>query len=238
MDFAQINGMNNRNFTAICAALLMCAFLIVFYVSPKIAKSTVAFADHTSKKVVYLTFDDGPSDRVTPRILDILKEEQVKATFFIVGKNAETRKYLVKREIDEGHSVGVHSYSHIYKEIYSSAESLLKDIDKCNEVIKEVSGKRTSLYRFPGGSYGLSTSLIDAVTEHGMKYFDWNASTRDAELFQATPDQLYKAAVSTQKDDENIILLSHDTTNKTATIDALKLIISHYKALGYAFSAL
>ena len=71
-----------------------------------------------------------------------------------------------------------------------------------------------------------------------MKYFDWNASTRDAELFQATPDQLYKAAVTTQCDEENIILLSHDTTNKTATIDALKLIISHYKALGYAFSAL
>ena len=79
---------------------------------------------------------------------------------------------------------------------------------------------------------------MNAVTEHGMKYFAWNASTRDAELCEATPDQLYRAAVSTQKDDENIILLSHDTTNKTATVDALKLIISHYKSLGYAFSTL
>lgn len=230
--------MNNRNFTAICAALLMCAVLIVFYVSPKIARSNVAFAETATKKIVYLTFDDGPSDRVTPKILDVLKENNVKATFFIVGKNAEKRKYLVKREIEEGHSVGVHSYSHVYSEIYASTESLLNDIDKCNRIIGEVAGKPSALYRFPGGSYGLSASFIDAVTEHGMKYYDWNSSTRDAELFNATPDQLYKAAVTTQKDDSNIILLSHDTTNKTATVDALKLIIEHYKSLGYAFSAL
>ncbi len=216
----------------------MCAVLIVFYVSPKIAKSTVAFAQTDAKKIVYLTFDDGPSDRVTPKILDVLKEENVKATFFIVGIHAETRKYLIKREIDEGHSVGVHSYSHVYRDIYSSPENLLKDIDKCNKIIKEVSGKPSTLYRFPGGSHGLSASLIDAVTQHGLKYFDWNASTRDAEIYKATPQQLFKFAVSTAKDEENIILLSHDTTNKTTTVDALKLIIDHYKSLGYSFAAL
>ncbi|MDE7083582.1 MAG: polysaccharide deacetylase [Clostridia bacterium] len=230
--------MNNRNFTAICAALLMCAFLIVFYVSPKIAKSTVAFAETNSEKVIYLTFDDGPSDRVTPKILDVLKEEGVKATFFIVGKNAETRKYLIKREIDEGHSVGVHSYSHVYREIYSSPENLINDIDRCNKIIKEVAGKPTTLYRFPGGSYGLSTSLVNAVTNHGMKYYDWNASTRDAEIYKATPEQLFQSAVNTPKYDEDIILLAHDTTNKTATADALKSIIEHFKSLDYVFAAL
>ncbi len=230
--------MNNRNFTAICAALLMCAFLIVFYFSPKIARNTVAFAETETKKTVYLTFDDGPSDRVTPKILDVLKEENVKATFFIVGVNAETRKYLIKREIDDGHSVGVHSYSHIYREIYSSPESLIKDIDKCNKVIEEVAGKPSALYRFPGGSYGLSPAFIDAVTKHGMKYYDWNASTRDAEIYQATPEQLYEQAITTPIDRKNIILLSHDTTNKTATVDALKMIIGHYKSLGYSFDAL
>lgn len=230
--------MNNRNFTAICAALLMCAFLIVFYVSPKIAKSTVAFAEADANRVVYLTFDDGPSDRVTPKILDVLKNEKVKATFFIVGKNAETRKYLVKREIDEGHSVGVHSYSHVYSQIYASTESLIEDIDKCNKIIREITGKPSGIYRFPGGSHGLSASLLNAVTEHGMRYYDWNASTRDAEIFNATPNQLFKSAVNTQKDDEKIILLSHDTTNKLATVEALKLIIAHYKSLGYSFGTL
>lgn len=230
--------MNNRNFTAICAALLMCAFLIVFYVSPKIAKSTVTFADTSTQKVIYLTFDDGPSDRVTPRILDVLKEENVKATFFIVGRNAETRKNLIKREIDEGHSVGVHSYSHVYKDIYASTENLLNDIDKCNKIIKEITGKPTKLYRFPGGSHRLSAELIEAVKNHGMEYYDWNASTRDAELYNATPDDLYRTAVNTATSDKSIIILSHDTTNKTATVEALKLIIKHYKQLGYAFSAL
>lgn len=238
MASAQNSGMNNRNFTAICAALLMCAFLIVFYVSPKIAKSTVTFAEASTQKVVYLTFDDGPSDRVTPRILDVLKEENVKATFFIVGRNAETRKNLIKRETDEGHSVGVHSYSHVYKDIYASTESLLNDIDKCNKIIKEITGKPTKLYRFPGGSHGLSSELIEAVKSHGMEYYDWNASTRDAELLDATPDELYRTAVNTATSDKSIIILSHDTTNKTATVEALKLIIKHYKERGYAFSAL
>ena len=235
---AQNNGMNNRNFTAICAALLMCAFLIVFYVSPKIAKSTVTFADAATQKVIYLTFDDGPSDRVTPRILDVLKEENVKATFFIVGKNAETRKKIIKREIDEGHSVGVHSYSHVYKDIYASTESLLKDIDKCNKIIKEIAGKPTKLYRFPGGSHGISAEFIEAVQNHGMKYYDWNSSTRDAELYNASPEELFKTAVNTATSEKSIIILAHDTTNKTATVDALKLIIKHYRQLGYAFSTL
>ena len=158
----------NRNFTAICAALLMCAILIVFYVSPKMGKGTVGFAENYTEnsaetisggadsgtgKLIYLTFDDGPSDRVTPKILDVLKEESVKATFFIVGKHAETRKYLIKREFEEGHTVAVHSYSHKYDEIYADKSSLLKDIDKCNALIKEITGKPTNLYRLPGGSF-------------------------------------------------------------------------------------
>ena len=102
----------NRNFTAICAALLMCAILIVFVGGMAFGKSAVSFADDRSGKTIYLTFDDGPSDRVTPKILDVLKEENVKATFFIIGKNAETRKYLIKREIEVGHTVAVHNYSH------------------------------------------------------------------------------------------------------------------------------
>ncbi len=231
----QINGMN-RNFTALCAAFLLCAILIVFY-SGIALKNDVSFADGKCEKVIYLTFDDGPSDRVTPRILDVLKQENVKATFFIVGKNAEIRQNIIKREVEEGHSVGVHSYSHEYRKIYASPEKLIDDIDKCNDVIYNITGKRSTLYRFPGGSFGLSNSLISAVTMHGMRYVDWNASTRDAELNSPTPQQLLKAALSTPSNKQNIVLLAHDTTTKSATANALTSIIRHYKQEGYTFAA-
>lgn len=228
----------NKNLTAICAALLMCAIMIVFYGSLAFSKSTFSLADDTAepKKVIYLTFDDGPSDRVTPKILDVLKDENVKATFFVVGKNAVLRKNIIKREVDEGHSVGVHSYSHDYKEIYSSCESLLKDVDRCNELIREITGKKSSIYRFPGGSYGLDYKFVSAVTAHGMRYIDWNASTRDAEIYGATPEQLFEAAINTPACRERIVLLAHDTTNKTATAEALRDIIKYYKRNNYVFA--
>lgn len=187
------------------------------------------------QKCVYLTFDDGPSDRVTPLILDVLKEENVKATFFIVGKMAERRKYLIKREADEGHTVAVHSYSHVYKDIYSSAEKLLSDIDKCNALIEEVTGRKSTVYRFPGGSFWVKKELINAVAKHGMRYIDWNASTRDAELINPTPDELLNAAINTPANRDHIVMLSHDTTDKISTAKALKSIIKYYKDKDYVF---
>lgn len=226
----------NRNFTAICAALLMCAILIVFYGGTVLSKNN-AFADYGDEKVIYLTFDDGPSDRVTPKILDILKKEKVKATFFVIGRNAALRKSLLKREMDEGHSIGVHSFSHNYGKIYSSPESLIKDINDCNEVIKCVTGKYTSLYRFPGGSFGLSSSLVDAVSAHGMKYINWNASFRDSEIFSPTPQQLANAAKSTVSNPKKVVMLAHDATDKTATAEALPEVIAYFKNKGYEFKA-
>ncbi len=228
----------NRNFTAICAAMLMCAILIVFIGSVSLNKNELSFADAAQQKEIYLTFDDGPSDRVTPKILDILKEENVKATFFIVGKSAEKRKTLLKREFDEGHSIGVHSYTHRYKEIYASPQSLIKDIDRCNELIKEVCGKKAALYRFPGGSYGLSSRLVSAVSAHGMKYVDWNASFRDSEILSPSPEQLVTAAKSTVANPKKIVMLAHDSTDKSATAEALKSVIMHFKNEGYIFKAL
>lgn len=225
----------NKNFTALCAAML--AFAVMLFVCAGYISESKKFALADDGKSVYLTFDDGPSDRVTPKILDVLKEENVKATFFIVGVNAETRKPLIKREFDEGHTVAVHSYTHKYKDIYSSAESLLKDIDKCNEVIKNVTGEYSKLYRFPGGSFGLKQELISAVREHGMKYIDWNASCRDAELINPTPRQLLNAAVSTSANQKKVVLLLHDSTTKNSTVEALKCIIKHFKDGGYDFKA-
>ncbi|MDE7086867.1 MAG: polysaccharide deacetylase family protein, partial [Clostridia bacterium] len=155
----------------------------------------------------------------------------------IVGKMAERRKYLIEREYAEGHTVAVHSYSHVYKDIYSSAENLIKDIDKCNALIKEITGEYASAYRFPGGSFCLKEEFIEAVTKHGMRYIDWNASTCDAEIINPTPDDLFKAAINTPANREHIVLLSHDTTDKTATAQALKTIIKYYKEKGYVFES-
>lgn len=193
-----------------------------------------SFAE-SEEKEIYLTFDDGPSDRVTPKILDILKDEGVSATFFIVGEHARTRKYLIKREHDEGHCVAVHSYTHKYEDIYSSPNALIKDIDACNDVIEEVIGTRSRIYRFPGGSFTVKADLLAHVISKGMKYVDWNASTRDAEIANPTPYELYKAAIETPAYRQKIILLSHDSTDKLAVVYALKDIIRHYKEQGYIF---
>lgn len=225
----------NRNFTAFCAAFLAFAIMMVFFGTVYNNKKAVA-EEADSVRTVYLTFDDGPSDRVTPKILKILSEENVRATFFIVGRQAETRKGIVKSAFDDGHTIAVHSYSHVYKNIYSSVNALIEDIDKCNKLIKEVTGKYSYLYRFPGGSYGLPNHFVSAVTNHGLRYVDWNASTLDAEM-DATPEQILENCISTSANTENVVLLAHDSTTKTATAQALKMVIEYYKGNGYVFRA-
>lgn len=223
----------NRNYHAYCAILL--AFALILITCSQFFKENVSFAETNAKRTVYLTFDDGPSDRVTPKILDVLKEENVKATFFIVGSAAEKRKYILEREFAEGHTVAVHSYSHKYNEIYSSPKNLLADIDKCNEVIKSVTGSYSTVYRFPGGSYGLSDRLVSAVKDKGMKYVDWNASIRDAEYYSAPTEILYNSAVDTSKGHDTVVLLAHDSTTKITTAEALKSIIQYFKSQNYVF---
>ncbi|MDE7075833.1 MAG: polysaccharide deacetylase [Clostridia bacterium] len=225
----------NRKNTVICAFMLLFVLVATQFLNiTQLVKPRIALAEEP-QKCVYLTFDDGPSDKVTPKILDVLKEENVKATFFIVGKLAERRKYLIEREFNEGHTVAVHSYSHVYRDIYSSAEKLLEDIDRCNELIREVTGEYAAVYRFPGGSFGLNPDFINAVTAHGMRYVDWNASLRDAEICNATPDDLFKAAIDTPANRDHIVMLAHDTTDKTVTAQALKSVIKYYKNRGYVF---
>ena len=189
-------------------------------------------------KTVYLTFDDGPSDRVTPLILDVLKRNNVKATFFIIGRQAEIRPYLLEREIAEGHTVAVHSYTHDYGQIYKSASALEKDVEKCNDVIEKVVGARSKLYRFPGGSFNVPTALKGKIRDMGYKYVDWNACTGDAEIVNPTPAQLFKRTVETTKKSGNVILLAHDGTMHLATANALDGIIKYYKNNGYLFDCL
>lgn len=233
----------NRKFCAFLAFVFVCLTAMFLFSTEKNGRGKevnafISLAEENDYKVksVYLTFDDGPSDRVTPKILDVLKEEGVKATFFIIGQQAEFRKPLVKRAFDEGHTIAVHSYTHEYGEIYSSPKSLIEDVENCNKIIEEITGVRSYIYRFPGGSFGIKQELINAVTGQGYRYVDWNASTRDAEIWCATPEQIYQAAINSSADRQNVVLLAHDSTKKTTTAQALKDIIRYYKQNGYVFA--
>ncbi len=232
---AQDNDMN-RKLIAICAFTLTLVFAVWQFAHFNTeAKSCFSFADNAETKVVYLTFDDGPTDRVTPKILDVLDEEDVKATFFIIGRNAERRKYLINREFRSGHTVAVHSYTHRYDEIYRDKQSLLKDIADCNAVIRSVTGKNSNIYRFPGGSFNATPELVDCVVQSGFRYVDWNAGLCDAEIPNATAEMLYRAAVATSEGINHVVMLAHDSTDKINTPAALKMVIKYFKDKGFAF---
>ena len=186
---------------------------------------------------IYLTFDDGPTDSTTPKVLDVLKKEHVRATFFVVGRQIKGREKILKRTAEEGHSIGIHTYSHRYDEIYADKAALLKDIEKCRGAIKKVlPDYNKNLYRFPGGSF-LCPSLREAVTRAGYRYYDWNASAGDAEG-RYTAKQLFENAIRTSEGKTTVILLMHDGVGYKNTVRALPEIIRRFKNEGYVFKTL
>lgn len=226
----------NRKISVFTAFMIIFSAILIHYFGlvNESLQMKISYAEQ-QPKCVYLTFDDGPSSRVTPKILDTLEAEGVKATFFVVGRNAEGREDIVKRAAEEGHTIGVHSYSHDYGSIYSSPSALLSDIEKCNDVIERVTGKRSEVYRFPGGSFGIKDELTAAVKRAGYRYEDWNASLRDAEIAGASPDRLFEEAVRSSAGKTKVVLLCHDSTDKTSTASALTDIICYFRGEGYKF---
>lgn len=192
-------------------------------------------------KTVYLTFDDGPSS-YTPQILDTLDKYGVKATFFV--KNGGKYNYVMKDIVNRGHSIGLHTYTHDYKKIYSSDTAYFNDLNNISDLVYEQTGVRTKIMRFPGGasntvskkhSKGIMTRLSKSVTEQGYVYFDWNCSNGDADGANTVQKQLnfcsqYPKSAST------VIVLMHDT--KSTTRDALPKIIEYYQSCGFKFGVL
>ena len=214
--------------------------LLVFFIIPTGCKKdrNIPTPVPPDPKIVYLTFDDGPSP-VTPQILEILAKNDILATFFVVGTNVERYPEILKQTILAGHSIGIHSYSHKYKEIYQNGQTLAKDIDLCLRAIKKVqSDFTTNLYRFPGGSFNLSQELKEQVKSLGYNYYDWNASSLDAELKNYDYQDLINACITTSCNRDKIILLSHDSSTKTRTAQALQGIIDYFKSQNYIFKPL
>ena len=194
-----------------------------------------AFTYAAEEKIVYLTFDDGPSTLVTERVLDTLKEENIKATFFIVGKNIAGRESTLRRIAAEGHTLGVHSDTHVYSDIYASKETFLRDVDRCAERIIEVTGVTPRYYRFPGGGLGHEKEYAPLLAQKGYRVKGWNAVCGDGETAGANADMLVAKAASTAKGRRSVVLLCHDAAGHFATADALPRIIAHFREEGYVF---
>ena len=204
------------------------------YVKP--AKET-----KTVPNTVYLTFDDGPSAR-TAEILDILKQEDVKATFFIIGKEGSKEKDIMKRIVDEGHTLGIHTYSHVYTDIYDSVENYLADFNLTFELIYDTTGEKPEVFRFPGGSINKYSALnyeeiIAEMTRRGFTYYDWNASSGDATPVSSS-NSVYSNSIKSCGDKDRVILLMHDSVSKYYTVAALPAVIEYYKSKGFRFDSL
>lgn len=192
------------------------------------------------EKMVYLTFDDGPSPR-TAEILDILKKHDVKATFFVIKTKDEYVAYM-KRALEEGHSLGVHSYSHKYKEIYASTDAFLADFTRCYNYIYENTGYSPTIYRFPGGSVNNHNAatrmeIAQEMARRGYIYFDWNVESNDS-TSKISSDSIYNNVINGCKGKKRAVIIMHDSSGKTATVRALDKIITTLKADGWQFAPL
>ena len=204
------------------------------------------------KKVAYLTFDDGPSTEVTQQILETLKFNNIKATFFVLGSNVEKsniQKELLKEMVIEGHAIGNHGYCHDYSILYPSRVAnptvIVNDMKKSEYVMRSVLGDdfRTSVIRLPGGHMSWNTKMLDPVLEeNGYSYIDWNTLNGDAEGNDRTVEQLVNRLKGTIRDlaenDDVLVILMHDTNAKKTTSQSLQEIIDYLKSLGYEFRTL
>lgn len=184
---------------------------------------------------VYLTFDDGPSI-YTDEILDILAEYDVKATFFVVGKEDEASKEALKRIVEEGHTLGMHSYSHKYSELYESVDAFLEDFDRLQAFLYETTGVKSTCYRFPGGSSNTVSAvsmqdLADALRERGVEFYDWNISSGDGTGRKLSEATLVKNSTEDISRYSTVIVLMHDSAEKHATVEALPEIIETIQAM-------
>ena len=192
----------------------------------------------SSGKKVYLTFDDGPSSN-TDQILDILKDYDVKATFFVVGKTDERSVKAYQRIVEEGHTLAMHSYSHKYDEIYESKEAFARDLNSLQEYLYETTGVWPRIYRFPGGSSNTVSKvdmqeLIEYLTDIGITYFDWNVAPGDAVSRTLPAETIVNNCLSGIEKQKESVILMHDASNKGTTIEALPQIIEAIQEQGDA----
>lgn len=193
-------------------------------------------------KRVFLTFDDGPSETVTPKILEILDKYDIKATFFVLGCNVKSHPEIVKQAYETGHYIANHGYSHKYSKIYKSADTVLQEYNKTESAIRDAIGDSTyssHLFRFPGGSKGgpyedIKSKARKKLNEDGIAYLDWSALTYDAEGAD-TKEEIMSNLKETMNGWNNVVILMHDAPDKEITYKTLEDVIKYLQEKGYAF---
>ena len=195
--------------------------------------------------VIYLTFDDGPSTSITPKLLDILKAKGVKATFFVINHD-NSLNYLIKREHSEGHTVALHSYTHNYSKVYASVNAFWNEFNKISDKVYNITGYRSKFIRFPGGSSntvsrryskGIMSTLVKDVVNKGYKYYDWNVGSGDAGDV-SNKEGVYKNVINGLSKKRINMVLMHDYENNYKTLNAISDIIDYGKKNNYEFRAI
>jgi len=203
----------------------------------RVKPETLAGKKKPEQPTVYLTFDDGPS-KLTPEVLDILAEEEVKGTFFVIGQLVEEQKELTRRIAEEGHALGNHTYNHVYKELYGSFSEFWKQVQKAEEVLEAAAGVKPTLFRAPGGTHmNFDSIYFYQMEQAGYSIFDWNVDSGDAKRRGVPAEEILETVRRTPLQHEMVVLM-HDGTGHEETVKALPGIIRFYKEKGYAFAAL
>ncbi len=227
---------------------LALAVVVALFALPYLTRSTPAAAtsEQAQIKTVYLTFDDGPS-RYTAEVLDVLDKYGVKATFFVTGQNEDFYE-MIGEAHERGHLIALHTYSHSFKDIYSSREAFWNDIEKLQEVIVAETGQESSLLRFAGGSSNticrryaggaLMRELVSDCEQRGISYHDWNIDTKDAVSGTISADTIAARIVKGIKGNEPSVVLMHDGTMASTAADALDIAIPRLIDMGCEFARL
>lgn len=236
--------------------LLISIAIITIIISAKICYANIEKKDEESaitlnsifkneEKVAYLTFDDGPTSKVTPKVLDILKQENVKATFFVLGKQVKENPEIVKQAYDEGHYIANHGYSHNNNLLYRNKENFLNEIINTDKEIAKAIGEEnycSHIFRFPNGFNASmykkqKKQLVSSLNEINYVYVDWNCLNKDSER-KYTNTQLLENLKKSAKNKGTLVILMHDTGDVNNTYDVLKDSIEYLKQEGYIFKRL
>ena len=212
---------------------------------PKLTEIGIENVNHiyrSDTKRAFLTFDDGPSSN-TNQILNLLKERDIKATFFVLGSNVEKNPEVVKRMYEEGHFIANHGYSHVYETIYQSPQAVLDEYNKCNQLVRDAIGEQeydSHLFRFPGGLVGgkyadIKNQANTLLLENNIVHVDWNVLNGDSEVTNPTIEYEMQRIQETVGNKQSVVILMHDAQAKTATVQALPGIIDYLKNQGYEF---
>lgn len=210
----------------------------------EVGKENLKNIYQSETKRAFLTFDDGPSIN-TKNILDILKINNIKATFFVLGSQVETFSETTNRIYNEGHYIANHGYTHRYENIYQSPEQVLYEYNLCNQIVAntiQVPEYNSHLFRFPGGSVGgkyaqIKNQAISVLEQNNILYIDWNSLTGDSEKKNPTPEYIMGNLQKTTNNKNSVIVLMHDAQAKQITVDTLQLVIDYLRNEGYEFKS-